>query len=427
MITAAVVAVVLALINCLKKTGTAIPKYARLSGKDDDETFNKNSMKDVEKVEDEDAVPSGYPIISDSRLETDTMEIFLSEIGREKPTRFSHQQLVRFTSDFSTVLGSGGFGVVYKGEFPNGVPVAVKVLTSDLNRHVKEQFMAEVATMGRTYHINLVRLYGFCFDHAMRALVYEYVENGSLDKLLFGEKPNNSNGNDDQFRKLENIAVGTAKGIAYLHDECRQRIIHYDIKPANVLLDAAYSPKLADFGLAKLCSRDRTNVAVTGFRGTPGYAAPELWKPYPVTRKCDVYSFGMLLFEIIGRRRNHDANLDETREWLPRWTWEMFEKNELQEMLSECGIRGGNIERARRMSIVALWCIQYSPEARPEMGKVVKMMEGETEIPPPPYPFQVSMRSLNSDSDPSKSTEKSSSEPSYTTPGEGVMEIEILS
>ena len=426
MVVVAVVAVVLALIDCLKKTGTAIPKFARISSKDDDEPFNKTSMEDTQKVQD--AVPSGYPIISDSQLKTGTMEIFLSEMEREKPTRFSPQQLARFTSDFSMLLGSGGFGVVYKGEFPNGLPVAVKVINSNSEKKVAEQFMAEVASIGRTYHINLVRLYGFCFDPTMRALVYEYVENGSLDRFLFGE----NKATNDQWGKLEEIAVGTAKGIAYLHEECRQRIIHYDIKPANVLLDAVLSPKLADFGLAKLCNRDSTQVPVTGFRGTPGYAAPELWKPYPVTCKCDVYSFGMLLFEMVGRRRNHDASLSETRQWLPRWTWEMFEKNELPEMLSLCGIKETNIEKAGRMCMVAMWCVQYLPEARPTMGKVVKMLEGETEIPPPPYPFQRSMPNLVSssgnseDTDPSEST-RETSEPSYAAPGEGVLEIEIVS
>ena len=108
--------------------------------------------------------------------------------------------------------------------------------------------------------------------------------------------------------KLREIAVGTAKAIAYLHEECQQRIIHYDIKPGNILLDSKFTPKVADIGLAKLCNRDNTHITLTGGRGTPGYAAPELWMPLPITHKCDVYSYGMLLFEIVGRRRNLNAN-----------------------------------------------------------------------------------------------------------------------
>ncbi|GMH29396.1 hypothetical protein Nepgr_031239 [Nepenthes gracilis] len=232
--------------------------------------------------------------------------------------------------------------------------------------------MAEVGTIGRTYHINLVRLYGFCFDPTMRALVYEYMENGSLDKFLFAE-PRRA----IEWEKLQEIAIGTAKGIAYLHEECQQQTIHYDIKPGNVLLDSNLNPKVADFGLAKLCDRNSTYVLMSGCRGTPGYAAPELWTPYPVTHKCDVYSFGMLLFEIVGRRRNHDANLSGgSQEWLPRWTYEKLKKNELSD-----------IKKAERMVMVALWCVQYLPTARPNMSVVVKMLEGGAEIAPPLNPF----------------------------------------
>ncbi|GMH29390.1 hypothetical protein Nepgr_031233 [Nepenthes gracilis] len=217
----------------------------------------------------------------------------------------------------------------------------------------------------------------------MRALVYEYIENGSLDKFLFAE-PRRA----IEWEKLQEIAIGTAKGIAYLHEECQQRIIHYDIKPGNVLLDSNLKPKIADFGLAKLCNRESTHVLMSGCRGTPGYAAPELWTPYPVTYKCDVYSFGMLLFEIVGRRRNHDANLSGgSQEWLPRWTYEKLKKNELSDMISTCGISGENGEKAERMALVALWCVQYLPTARPNMSVVVKMLEGDVEIAPPPNPF----------------------------------------
>ncbi|KAL7193874.1 hypothetical protein ACSBR2_025500 [Camellia fascicularis] len=191
--------------------------------------------------------------------------------------------------------------------------VAVKVLNGTSDKRIEEQFMAEASTIGRTHHLNLVRLYGFCFERCLRTLVYEYMGNGSLDKYLF---------NDNKllgFEKLHEIAVGTAKGIAYLHEECQQRIIHYDIKPENILLDMKFSPKVADFGLAKLCNRDKTHITMTGGRGTPGCAAPELWMPLPITHKCDVYSFRMLLFEIIGRRRNLDVNLPESQEWFPKW------------------------------------------------------------------------------------------------------------
>ena len=155
------------------------------------------------------------------------MEKFFRELARKKPVRFTAQQLYSFTANYSTGLGSGGYGDVYKGQFPNGVKIAVKDLKRGSDRQAEEQFMAEVGTIGRTYHINLVRLYGFCYDQFMSALVYEYLENGSLDKYLF------SKAREIEWEELHQIAVGTAKGIAYLHEECVQRIIHYDIKPGK--------------------------------------------------------------------------------------------------------------------------------------------------------------------------------------------------
>jgi serine/threonine protein kinase len=238
-----------------------------------------------------------------------------------------------------------------------------------------------VSTIGRVHHFSLVHLYGFCFENHLRALVYEYMGNGSLDKYLFGT--NKILG----FEKLHKIAVGTARGIAYLHEECQQWIIHYDIKPGNILLDANFFPKVADFGLAKLCNRENTHITMTGGRGTPGYAAPEMWMPYPITHKCDVYSFGMLLFEIIGKRKNMDENLPESQEWCPKWVWKKFERGELRELTIVCGIEEKHKETAVRMMKVAFWCVQYSPESRPLMSVVVKMLEGAIEIPTPLNPF----------------------------------------
>ncbi|KAK6119810.1 hypothetical protein DH2020_046435 [Rehmannia glutinosa] len=308
-----------------------------------------------------------------------TMEKFFLELAQEKPVRFTAQQLCAFTDNYNTVLSSGGFGRVYKGQFPNGVKIAVKVLNRGPNRNIEEQFMAEVGTIGRTHHINLVRLYGFCYDHFMSALVYEFMENGSLDNHLFSENQ------ELQWDKLHEIAVRTAKGIAYLHEECQQRIIHYDIKPGNVLLDENFSPKVADFGLAKLCNRNDSHVTITGYRGTPGYLAPEfLLKNFPITYKCDVYSFGILLFEIVGRRKNTrgGGNSNDSLNWFPKKVWEEFEKGELMKLTEE-----KDRVKAERMAMVALWCAQDSPVARPPMSAVVKMLEGGVEILPPPKPF----------------------------------------
>ncbi|PRQ37317.1 putative protein kinase RLK-Pelle-RLCK-Os family [Rosa chinensis] len=314
-----------------------------------------------------------------------TMNKFLNDMETEKPIRFTSQQLQIATDNFTNLLGSGGFGAVYKGIFSNGTSVAVKVLNGT-SEGIEEQFMAEVSTLGRIHHINLVRLHGFCFERHLRALVYEYMPNGSLDKFLF-------HGNKILgFEKLHEIAVGTARGIAYLHEECQQRIVHYDIKPENILLDVNFFPKVADFGLAKLSNRDKTHITMTGWRGTRGYAAPEVCLRCPITHKCDVYSFGMLLFEIIGRRRNLDLNLPESQDWFPMWGWKKFEAGELEELMVVCGIDEKDKEAAVRMVKVAIWCVQYSSELRPLMSVVVKMLEGALEIPNPSInPFQYLM------------------------------------
>ncbi|KAM5551540.1 LEAF RUST 10 DISEASE-RESISTANCE LOCUS RECEPTOR-LIKE PROTEIN KINASE-like 2.2 [Rosa sericea] len=375
----AVTAIICAIINCVQKSGNSIPISARVTSSDGTDNYSSNNKVAVDLRRDQ------FPVAFDSQAEFPTIKGFLSNMAREKPITYSAKQIAEFTHNYSysNILGSGGFGVVYKGLLENGVQVAVKVLTNN-NRAkiVEEQFMAEVGALGRTYHVNLVRLYGFCFAPEMKALIYEYMENGSLDKLLFSE-----NGEVD-LEKLHVIAVQTAKGLAYLHEECEQKIIHYDIKPENVLLDENLNPKVADFGLAKLCNRGSSRMLLTNFRGTAGYAAPEMWNPYPVTHKCDVYSFGILLFEIVGRRRHCDDNVSESRDWLPKWTWNMFEKNDLAALLLRCGIEERDMGKAERMLMIALWCIQHSPEARPLMSNVVQMLEGHKEITPPPCPFE---------------------------------------
>ncbi|XP_042521226.1 rust resistance kinase Lr10-like [Macadamia integrifolia] len=437
--TIAIVVIVYAIINCLSKAGYGRSGYARLEmGQSIDSISSPSTSKLVSKVTNNQALitklPPAFDVILNSQLEAATVERFLRDIAMEKPIRFSTSQLSEFTQDYSTVLGSGGFGEVYRGELPNGVPLAIKVLTGNLGKQVEEQFMAEIRTIGRTYHINLVRLYGFCFDPTKQALVYEFMENGSLDRFLFGE-----NRAVVEWEKLYEIAIGTAKGIAYLHEECQQRIIHYDIKPGNVLLDSKLCPKVADFGLAKLCNRDSTHVTMSNYRGTPGYAAPEIYMPFPVTHKCDVYSFGMLLFEIVGRRRNHNPNLSESQEWLPRWTWEKFEQGELKELMEICGIEEEEDKgQAERLCLVALWCVQYSPDARPLMSTVVKMLEGGVEIVPPPNPFQYlisaclgstsSSTGSNGDSNSSTSRSEPTEKPSSTSshsPIKGTLEIEL--
>ncbi|KAE8680317.1 putative S-locus lectin protein kinase family protein [Hibiscus syriacus] len=267
-------------------------------------------------------------------LDKQTIERLVEMVLDEKTAIFSAQLLQIFTSNYSTKLGQGGYGEVFKGHFPDGRPIAVKLLHSHgIDKRIEEQFMAET-----------------------KALVYEYMENGSVDKLLFENK------HEIEWDKLYEIAVGAATGLEYLHHFSLKKIIHYDIKPANVLLDSNFCPKIADFGLAKLCNRESTNITMSRVGGTPGYAAPEIWMPFPVSYKCDAYSFLVMLFEIIGRRRNFVEN---------------------------------NREKAKTMVSGALWCVQYLPEARPSMRNVVKVLEGGAEAATLPNPSQHLISSAN--------------------------------
>ncbi|KAH9327305.1 hypothetical protein KI387_007483, partial [Taxus chinensis] len=217
--------------------------------------------------------------------------------------KYSYAQLKKATDNFKIKLGEGGFGSVYKGVLSDDKIVAVKRLEGVSQS--EDQFWAEVSMIGRVHHMNLVTMYGFCAEGHHRLLVYEYVENGSLDSYLFAES-HEILGWKERF----GIAVGTAKGLAYLHEECLEWILHCDVKPQNILLDHKLSPKVSDFGLAKLVDRDQA-FSFSTIRGTRGYLAPEWVLNLPVTAKADVYSFGVVLLEIVSGRNasNQSGNL----------------------------------------------------------------------------------------------------------------------
>jgi serine/threonine protein kinase len=322
---------------------------------------------------------------------TSKVEKFLKEYAYEMPTRYSFSHLKKITNNFAERLGEGGYGVVYKGILSsNEAPVAVKIL--DRHRHSEAQFMNEVATIGRVHHVNLVRLLGYCFESPTSALVYEYMVNGSLDKFLFARK---QDGHVLRWEQLYSIALGAARGIAYLHQDCEKRIIHFDIKPHNILLNADFTPKVSDFGLAILCGKEEDHISMTAWRGTPGYVAPEVCDSNmgPVTDKSDVYSFGMLLLEVVGGRKNIDFQVSRSSGlYYPEWAFKMLENEELQMRLREGiegEIEGEDEEKGRRlMTKAGLWCIQYKSTDRPCMSRVVQMLEGNgDQVDNPPFPF----------------------------------------
>uniref|UniRef100_A0A0D3EIX0 Protein kinase domain-containing protein n=1 Tax=Oryza barthii TaxID=65489 RepID=A0A0D3EIX0_9ORYZ len=314
------------------------------------------------------------------------VEMFLKTYGTSKPMRYTFSDVKKITRRFKNKLGHGGFGSVYKGELPNGVPVAVKMLENSLGEG--EEFINEVATIGRIHHANIVRLLGFCSEGTRRALIYEFMPNESLEKYIFSNGSNISR----EFlvpEKMLDIALGIARGMEYLHQGCNQRILHFDIKPHNISLDYSFSPKISDFGLAKLCARDQSIVTLTAARGTMGYIAPELYSRSfgAISYKSDVYSFGMLVLEMVSGRRNTDPTIENQNEfYFPEWIYERVING--QDLVLNMETTQGEKETVRQLAIVALWCIQWNPRNRPSMTKVVNMLTGRLQnLQVPPKPF----------------------------------------
>ena len=227
----------------------------------------------------------------------DAEEYYLDHVPGRK-ARYSYGDLQAITENFNKELGGGGFDTVFEGTLINGTKVAVSRF--DGYGQIKKLFLAEVETIGSINHLNLVRLVGFCAKKSYRLLVYEYMSNGSLDKWLFYKNPKMLL--DWQHRKK--IFLDIVRGLTYLHEECKQKMVHLDIKPQNILLDENFSAKVFDFGLSKLVDHDQSQV-VTNMRGTPGYMVPK-WLSSVITEKVDVYSFGIVLLEILCGRRNFD-------------------------------------------------------------------------------------------------------------------------
>ncbi|XP_022742648.1 G-type lectin S-receptor-like serine/threonine-protein kinase At2g19130 [Durio zibethinus] len=293
---------------------------------------------------------------------------------------FGYKDLQRATKNFSEKLGGGGFGSVFKGTLPDSSVIAVKQLESVSQG--EKQFRTEVSTIGTVQHVNLVRLRGFCSEGTRKLLVYDFMPNGSLDAHLFHEK--NSKALD--WKTRYQIALGTARGLSYLHEKCRDCIIHCDIKPENILLDVEFCPKVADFGLAKLVGRDFSRVLTT-MRGTRGYLAPEWISGVAITAKADVYSYGMMLFEFVSGRRNSEQSEDGKVRFFPTYAASLITQDGDVLSLLDPRLNGdAPVEELSRICKVACWCIQDDEPHRPSMGQVVQILEGVLDVNLPPVP-----------------------------------------
>ena len=299
---------------------------------------------------------------------------------------FSFQELRDGTNGFKNKLGGGAFGTVYGGVLTiedEEVEIAVKQLDKVIDQQGEKEFMNEVRVIGLTHHKNLVRLLGFCNQHNHRLLVYELMKNGALSSFLFDE------GKKPSWDQRAQIVLGISRGLLYLHEECETQIIHCDIKPQNVLLDSNYTAKIADFGLAKLLKKDQTRTS-TNVRGTMGYMAPEWLKNAPVTTKVDVYSYGVMLLEIIFCRKHLELHRIEDEETggddmiLVDWVLCCVRDGKLEAVVSHDTELLCDYKRFERMAMVGLWCVCPNPTLRPSMKMVMQMLEGSIDVGIPP-------------------------------------------
>ncbi|XP_020688742.1 rust resistance kinase Lr10-like isoform X2 [Dendrobium catenatum] len=312
----------------------------------------------------------------------DVVERFLQNQKALSPSRYTYNEIITITSNFKEKLGQGGFGSVYKGRIPGNILVAVKMLGKSMGDG--EDFINEVSTIGMIHHVNVVQLVGFCVDGSYRALVYEYMANGSLDKYIFNSNKANRFLN---IEKLLEIAKSVAKGLHYLHQGCNMGILHFDIKPHNILLDHKFTPKISDFGLAKLHPKGHSLVSISAARGTIGYIAPELISRSfgTISHKSDVYSFGMLLMDMAGGRRHANLKADDSSQvYYPSWIYDKLQKMEMSKNFDISEID----DLERKLCKVGLSCIQTRPIDRPSMINVLEMLEADVDsLQMPPKPF----------------------------------------
>ncbi|KAL6843685.1 hypothetical protein ACP4OV_026256 [Aristida adscensionis] len=290
---------------------------------------------------------------------------------------FSYNELRKASQDFSGAnkIGEGGFGSVYRGMLKDGTIVAVKVLSATSRQGVRE-FLTELTAISDIKHENLVTLIGCCAEGSHRILVYNYLENNSLAQTLLGSRYSNIRFN---WHARVKIAVGVARGLAFLHEEIRPPIIHRDIKASNILLDKDLTPKISDFGLARLLPPNATHVS-TRVAGTLGYLAPEYAIRGQVTKKSDIYSFGVLLLEIVSGRCNTNTRLPSEDQFLLERTWVLYEEGRLDQIIDIDIGDDLDVEEACRFLKIGLLCTQDAMARRPNMTNVVRMLTGEKRI-----------------------------------------------
>ncbi|KAJ0873985.1 putative protein kinase RLK-Pelle-DLSV family [Helianthus annuus] len=292
---------------------------------------------------------------------------------------FSLRQIKSATHNFDPAnkIGEGGFGPVYKGVLSDGSEIAVKQLSAR-SKQGNREFITEIGMISALQHPNLVKLFGCCIEGKELLLVYEYLENNSLARALFGHQDQKLN---LDWATRKKICIGVARGLAYLHEESRLKIVHRDIKATNVLLDKDLNAKISDFGLAKLDEEENTHIS-TRIAGTIGYMAPEYAMRGYLTDKADIYSFGVVALEIVSGKSNTNYRPKEDFVYLLDWAYVLHEQGNLLELVDP-SLEKYSKEEAMRMLNLALLCTNPSPTLRPPMSTVVKMLEGKMAVQPP--------------------------------------------
>ncbi|KAK8468237.1 hypothetical protein PHAVU_007G260400 [Phaseolus vulgaris] len=306
------------------------------------------------------------------------------------PKKFRLKEITKATGGFSpqNKLGQGGFGTVYKGLLENK-EVAVKRVSKN-SRQGKQEFVAEVTTIGSLHHRNLVKLTGWCYENREFLLVYEFMPNGSLDKYLFGDFFFGNCGLEGGYSLTLNwetrhrVIHGVAQALDYLHNGCEKRVLHRDVKASNIMLDSDYNAKLGDFGLARTIEkRNETHHSTKEIAGTPGYMAPETFLTGRATVETDVYAFGVLVLEVVcGKRPGNVYAQDDYKNSIVYWVWDLhgkgkvvrgvdgrLKKEEIKEEEVECVL------------VLGLACCHPNPHQRPSMRTVLQVLNGEA--PPP--------------------------------------------
>ncbi|KAJ9163143.1 hypothetical protein P3X46_022842 [Hevea brasiliensis] len=322
------------------------------------------------------------------------------------PIKFRFKELEEATGNFQSLLGQGASASVFKGILADGTAIAVKRIEKE--ERGEKEFRSEVAAIASVQHVNLVRLLGYCIAAGgPRFLVYDFIPNGSLDCWIFPKRGTRDlPGGCLSWELRYGVAIDVAKALSYLHHDCRSRVLHLDVKPENILLDENYRAIVTDFGLSKLMRKDESRV-ITNIRGTRGYLAPEWLLEHGISEKSDVYSYGMVLLEMIGGQRNvcllQKGNDRSQRTWqyFPKIVNQKMREGKLMEVVDHRLVESGDIDEkeVKRLVHIAFWCIQEKPRLRPSMAHVVEMLEDRVAVVEPPDTQMIVIDLLSIDGD----------------------------